>query len=152
MTRTLLVFALVMLCGCDVRQNLDIGSAKAIKELQGAHNELLGVVQQGAHNDAKEGTALVKEFPDNHQLKETSKAAERIAEKAASLAKVERDPYASLGPINGLIERINWLFSEEGLVYVFGLIAAALGYGNISALGKARRAHKADPSQNFKDI
>ena len=130
---------------------MDLGSAKAIVELQKKHNELLDVVQKGSANEAKQGHALLEEFPDNYQLQETAKEAERLAERSAALAKAKRNPYASLGPFYELLKRIQWIFSDEGLKWIFGLLLTVCGGGSAASIlhfrQKVKIAHKQDPNK-----
>ncbi len=145
-----------MLSGCNVRQSLDLGSAKAIIELQESHNEMLYVLQGVASTDAKFAAVMVEKFPEDFAFKEISKAHDRNAERASALAKVKRDPYASLGDIGALIKRINWLFSDDGIKWLIGVVMLAMGFGGggkiMQLMGKAKRAHKADPATSYKDI
>ena len=151
MRRAWLFVVFLPLLGCNLREKLDIGSAKAIKELQKAHNELLPVVQQNTATDAKLATILTQEHPDNLPLKEVVKAQERTAERAAQLAKVERDPYASLSQFGVLIERINWLFSDEGLLMLATLIGGMGDMGGMAKIiqlkNRVKQAHKTDPNK-----
>ena len=60
MKRAAVILLAVLLCGCNVRERLDIGSAKAIKELQNGHNDMLPVLQRLAETDSKLAQALVE--------------------------------------------------------------------------------------------
>jgi hypothetical protein len=150
--RYLIAIICLLLCSCSVRETLDIGSAKALKEVQEGHNDLLPVVQALAANESRLVGALQEEHPENHIIKESAKEAARVSARASELAKVELSPYSSLGPLAGLISKLNWLFSYEGAMYVLGILTTIMTGRSIHLGGKVRRAIQAPPGTNPKDI
>jgi len=158
MSKIYIIIAVLTLTGCNIRERLDIGSAKAVKENQVKINEIIPVLQRVASTDAKFAAIMVQEFPDILSFKDIAKAHERSAVEAAAITKAKLDPYASLGELGSLIKKLNWLFSKEGLLWVIGAVATAMGLGGggtiIKLLGKIKdqdekikQAHKADPNK-----
>ena len=147
---------LLLFTSCSIRERLDIGSAKAIVELQDGYNESIIVMQKLAETDAKLAHELAIEFPDNLRFQEIAKQHERNAERAAALAKVTRDPYAGLGEFGVLLQRINWLFSDEGLKWLLSIVLGLTGLGGGARImhltGKVKRAHQADPNTPIEKI
>ena len=163
MKKLTIALPLVLLCGCNVRERLDLGSAKAVKQNQEKINEIIPVLQSRAKTDARFAAVMVEEFPEILSFKEIAKAHERSYTEAAAITKADLDPYASFGELGSLIKKLNWLFSKEGLLWIIGALMGVGGIGgggaifklmgNVKAANeKAKRAHRADPGEDFNAI
>ena len=157
MKKLLLIPGFLLLSGCgQMKEWLDIGSAKAIKEIQEKHNEHIPIIQNNAKNIRNLSKGLNEQHPKIHSYKRVLAESERNYERALLLTKATADPYSQIGVLIKWLEKLDWLLSPEGLAMIgsllFGAGGAGLAFKQTRKVGKAVTQIKNVAKMNPDDV
>lgn len=141
MSKVILLIVIFIFCGCNIRESLDLGSAAAIKELQVKHNEHIPIIQGNSKHIRSLSNTLVEQNPKVYGYKKTLMESERVYQTALNLTKATADPYSQVGVIIKWLERLEWLFSPEGLAMLASIFLGGGGcVVGVRGVKKAGRA------------